>query len=186
MPRKIKIEKESILQIALNIVRKKGAQALNARTLAEELGCSTQPIFSNYGSMEEVKREVIARANHLYERYLQEDMQKAGEFPYKASGKAYIRFAREERELFKLLFMRDRSKEETENTDSLKPLIQLLIKQTGLSEEDALLFHLEMWVCVHGIATMVVTSYLQWNAEMIDRILTDAYLGARNRFGVKE
>ncbi len=186
MPRKTKIEKESIVQAALALGKEKGAQALNARDLAERLGCSTQPLFSNYRNMEEIKTEVMAQANALYEAYLAEDMQKGELPPYKASGMAYIRFAREERELFKMLFMRDRSGEEIDNDDSIKPLVQLIMENTGISEKEAYLLHLEMWVYVHGIATMVATAYLEWNSEMISRMLTDAYLGLKYRFTKKE
>ena len=64
--------------------------------------------------MEEVGQEVLAASDLLYQNYLREDMAKGKYPPYKASGMAYIRFAKEERELFKLLFMRDRSREKIE------------------------------------------------------------------------
>ena len=48
----------------------------------------------------------------------------AGQYPpYKASGMAYIRFAREQRELFKLLFMRDRTNEEKAAGEELEALL---------------------------------------------------------------
>lgn len=50
-------------------------------------------------------------ANNLYQNYLKEDMTSRKYSPYKASGMAYIRFAKKEKELFKLLFMRDRTHE---------------------------------------------------------------------------
>ena len=103
--------------------------------------------------------------------------------PYKASGMAYIGFAREERELFKLLFMRDRSGERIEeDRESIRLLLELLQKNLGVSEDDAYLFHLEMWVYVHGIATMIATSYLDWDDEFVSRVLTDAYVGLKYRY----
>lgn len=183
MPPKPKVSKTDIVTAALTIVRESGAAALNARAVAAALGVSTQPVFSHYATMDELRGDVITSANALYQQYLSEDMARGDYPPYKASGMAYIRFAREERELFRLLFMRDRSKERIhKDSGELAPLIQLIRKNTGLSEEDAFLFHLEMWVCVHGIATMIATSYLEWDVDMISRMLTDCYMGLTTRY----
>jgi AcrR family transcriptional regulator len=48
MPPKVRITKEDIINAAIEIVRKDGAQAINARNLAAYLNCSTQPVFSNF------------------------------------------------------------------------------------------------------------------------------------------
>ena len=60
-------------------------------------------------------------------------------------------------------------------------LIEVIMKGTGLSEERAYLLHLEMWVYVHGIASMLATSYLNWDMDFASRALTDAYQGLRAR-----
>ena len=187
MPPKVKVTKEDIINAAAHVIRENGAAALNARAVAARLGASTQPIFSHYNTMEALKNDVISYANEIYQSFLQRDMT-SGEYPaYKGSGMAYIRFAREERELFKLLFMRDRSNEEIpQSFDEIKPIIQIIQKSTGLSEEDASMFHLEMWVYVHGIATMIATSYLEWDGDMISKMLTDGYEGLKARYCGKE
>ena len=160
MPPKAKVTREEILSACVDIIRESGFSAVNARALASRLGCSTQPIFSNYQSMEELKKDALAYADRLYQSRLQKAMASRQYPPYKASGMAYIAFAKEERELFKLLFMRDRSHEVPEDPSSIQPLIEEIQRNTGLGREDAFLFHMEMWVYVHGIATMVATSYL--------------------------
>lgn len=187
MPPKAKVTKDDIIRAAVNVIRENGAAALNARAVASKLGTSTQPIFSNYESMDTLKADVIASVNDIYHHYLECDMS-SGEYPvYKASGIAYIRFAREERELFKLLFMRDRSNEIiADNADEIKPLLQIIQKNTGLCEQDAYIFHIEMWVYVHGIATMIATSYLELDWETVNRMLTDAYSGLRERYRRKD
>lgn len=183
MPPKAKVTKEDIIHAAADVIREDGAAALNARAVASRLGTSTQPIFSHYNTMEALKTDTVSYADELYQSFLQRDMT-SGEYPvYKASGIAYIRFAREEKELFKLLFMRDRSKEKIpQNLDEIRPIIQIIQKNTGLSEQDAAMFHLEMWVYVHGIATMIATSYLEWNGDMISKMLTDGYMGLKERY----
>ena len=46
MPPKVKVKKEDVINAAVDIVRCSGAQAINARTIASALNCSTQPVFS--------------------------------------------------------------------------------------------------------------------------------------------
>lgn len=183
MPPKFKFTREEIIAAALNITRKKGMEGLTARSLAAQLGSSAKPIFGLFQNMEEVQQEVLIAANKQYHYFLQVDMAEGKYPPYKASGIAYIRFAKEERELFKLLFMRDRSREsKEENRDEIRPLLEIIMKNLGIDEEEAYLFHLEMWMYVHGIATMVATSYLEWDTDFIDRALTDAYIGLKYHY----
>lgn len=187
MPPKIKITRDNIIESAVGIIRKKGMEALSVRNIAADLGCSTQPVFSNFRTMEELKAAAVEAADALYQSYVRTEISR-GEFPpYKASGMAYIRFAREERELFRLLFMRNRTGEKIdETTEGIEGLLDILQQNAGLSREDAFLFHLEMWVYVHGIATMIATSYLEWDSRIISRMLTDAYEGMKKRYADRE
>ena len=179
MPPKVKITKENIVNAALDIVRKDGAAALNARSLAAAIGCSTQPLFSNFSSMEELDAEVIKTAYELYIGFINAEIER-GEYPiYKAYGRAYIRFASEERELFKLLFMRDRRGEDISPTPDFDASVKMIMEANGFERERAELFHLEMWSVAHGIATMLATSFLSLAEWVISRMLSDAYSGIR-------
>lgn len=183
MPPKVKFSREEIIAAALDIVREGGMTALTARSLAARLGSSAKPVFGLFENMQEVQKEVMLAANAEYQEFLYAEMMRGIYKPYKATGMAYIAFARKEKELFKLLFMRDRSDEQGDTRDeSVADIIALISRNTGLSEEEARLFHLEMWIFVHGIATMIVTNYLDWEEEYISRALTDAYEGLRTRW----
>lgn len=183
MPPKFKFTRDAVIEAALDLTRENGIAAVTARGLGAKLGSSAKPVFGLFQNMEEVQQEVLKAANRLYQSYLQKDMSSGIYPPYKASGMAYIRFAKEEKELFKLLFMRDRSQEKIEeNKEEIRPLLELIQKNTGLNEEDAYLLHLEMWLYVHGIATMIATSYLDWDMEFISNVLTDGYIGLKYRY----
>lgn len=183
MPPSVRIKKEDIVAEAVSLVRQKGMDSLNARELAARLHCSTQPIFSNFAAMEELEAVVMEEAYRYYVEYIARGMQDTAYPPYKASGMAYIRFAREEHHLFHLLFMRDRSGEEIrENREEIAPLITLIAKNNGFTEEEAYRLHLEMWLFVHGIAAMIATSYLVWDEDTVSGMLTDEYLGLTARF----
>ena len=186
MPPKCRFTREEIIQAALDLTAEKGVGALTARGLAQRLGSSAKPIFGLFANMEEVQQEVVKAANLRYQEYLRQDMSAGRYPPYKASGMAYIRFAREQRELFKLLFMRDRTNEEKAAGEELEALLSLIRQSMGLSREEAYRFHMEMWIYVHGIATMIATAYLEWDMDFISAALTDAYQGLRLRFLPKE
>ena len=185
MPPKVRITKDDVANAALEIVRTSGEQALNARTLAAALGCSTQPVFSNFANMEELRIAVMEKADALCQEYIRREVE-SGEFPaYKASGMAYIRFAKEERELFKLLYMCDRAGEPPEESALTDQMESLVHSNTGLDGMQAKLFHLEMWAYVHGIATMFATGYLNLPWELVSQMLTDSYQGLRKQNGME-
>lgn len=186
MAPKVKVSKEDIVNAAVEIVRKNGDQAINARLLAETLNCSTQPIFSNFSTMEELRLAAIEKMNAVYDAYIAREIA-AGKYPaYKASGMAYIRFAKEEKEMFKLLFMCDRSGAPIpSDTQSFNQMADMVRSNTGMSLERTRLFHLEMWVVVHGIATMFATGFLDLDWELVSKMLTDAYQGLRKQYGME-
>ena len=186
MPPRVKITKDEIVDMAVQLVREQGADAINARTIAVLAGCSTQPIFSNFATMDALRLAVVERANALCEEYIRRETERGEVPPYKASGLAYIRFAKEEKELFKLLYMRDRANEsDTTQMETNASMEELVRRNTGLSADDVKLFHLEMWAYVHGIATMFATGFLDLEWELVSRILTDAYQGLRKQYGLE-
>ncbi len=183
MPPKIKVLKKDIINAAVDLVRENGETALNARNIASALNCSTQPVFSNFETMEELRSAVIEAADRLCNEYIQREVEKALYPPYKASGMAYIRFAKEEKELFRLLYMRDRSAEAIpEETELGSQMENLVHDNTGLEGDDKKLFHLEMWSYVHGIATMTATGFCNLEWELISKMLTDAYQGMKKQY----
>lgn len=179
MAPKIKVTKKDIIETAIELIRKNGEGTLNARNIAAALNCSTQPIFSNFMTMEELQSEVL---NSIYEKYLGflDKEANSGKYPqYKAYGMAYIRFAKEEKELFKLLFMRDRTGEKMAYSSDFEKSVEMIMKSNGVNEDTANLMHLEMWSCVHGIGTMLATSFFELDWDKIGNILTDVYQGIR-------
>lgn len=182
MPPKVKITKEEIIQATVALVRTNGSESINARAVANALNCSTQPIFSNFATMDKLKEAVITDAYALYLDFIKIEVE-SGKYPeYKAFGMAYIRFAMEEKELFKLLFMRDRTGEDLSPPPDFERSVEIISKLNGISIEIARLIHLETWACVHGIATMIVTSFLPLELDLISNMISDVYLGVRTRY----
>ena len=186
MPPKVKITKEDIIETALEMCRRDGEVSINARSIAAALGCSTQPVFSNFATMDELKLATMSAAYELYFGFLQKEME-SGKYPkYKSFGMAYIRFAKEEKELFKLLFMCDRDGKELIPTADFEASVDMIMKANGITREKARLMHLEMWTCVHGIGTMLATSFLSLDEKLIEDMLADVYQGLRAKHLSKE
>ena len=185
MPPKFKFTREQIVQTALELAREGGMSAITAKSVGEKLNSSVKLVFGQFDNMEEVKNEVLKEAYRFWRNYIQAAMGRNEYPPYATSGMAYIHFAKEEKELFKLLFMRDRSGEVIDDSVDMKPIIEAIQRASGLSAEDAYMVHTEMWMFVHGIATMVATSYLTWDDQLISQFLTDAYFGMKHRFSEK-
>ena len=85
-----------------------------------------------------------------------------------ASGMGCITFAKTEPHLFSMLFMCDQSRDQRERMErKLQPIIELIERQLGMSVDTATAFHMHMWIHVHGIASMIVTHYLDWDEQHI-------------------
>ncbi len=182
MPPKNKFTKQDIINAALNITREKGIGRVTARAVGEKLNASPKVIFGLFDSMDSLVKEVKNAAYGLYLDFTKREVE-ANRYPvYKSIGMAYIRFAYSEKELFRLLFMCDKEEREAGTEMDVGPIVEILSREIEISKEEARLFHLEMWMFTHGIASTVVTSFYGWDDGLIEKILTDCYIGLKYRF----
>lgn len=177
MPPRTKIKKEDIIHATFNIVRKEGMEAVNARRIASELNCSVQPIFSNFSNMEDLKNEVIQLA---FEKYLEYITSGSGsDIQYKTIGLNYIRLAREEPKLFKVLFMykSDMSYSHFMSSNQSYHFIEeSIMKAVDIDKKNISSFHSKMWFFTHGIATLIASETCTFTDEEIDELLTEEYV----------
>lgn len=177
MPPKQKFSRQEIVEAALRLTREKGIAAVTARDLGATLGISSRPVYTAFSNMAELKGEVYTAAAECFEAYCHEKMQNSPYPKYKALGLAYVGFAREECELFKLLFMSDREEipRAKEKNPGFSEGVSLVREQTGIDTKAAERFHSEIWIFVHGIATMIATATLDWEEETVSSMMTDVY-----------
>lgn len=186
MPPKIKYTKADLLRAAFRLTRARGIGAVNARAIARELGCSTQPIFRAFHSMDDVTAEVLRMANDLYGSYITRSASRSNR-PYLSSGLAYLAFAQEEPELFRLLYMNKRIGEDAadETSDPAKDFVlDLVMESTGLTREQATEFHRHLWIYTHGLASMIATRFITLDAGQAERLLRTQYRAVRALFGL--
>ena len=168
--------RESLVKKAVEMVKERGIDSLGIRSFAEYAGISTQPVYLNFGNFQGLKEAVISEINDLYEDFSKKEIEKGKYPPYKASGVAYVNFARVHPELFKILFMRSRKGEATKKADEyFDEKAKEVSNNLGLEEKKARDFHFLMWVIVHGMATQIATDYLSIDEETVSEVLTRAY-----------
>lgn len=178
MPPKQKYTQQRILDAAFEIMRTNGIDAIGSRQVADKLNCSTQPIFSYFKDMEDLKQAVINKAKELYSSYVKKGL--TYERSFKGTGMEYINFAKKEPELFKLLFMSDYKHEINsflDFDDNKDIVLQSLMEYSGFDKENAEKLYFMIWIFTHGIAVMCATNTMAFTQDQISNLLADAYIG---------
>lgn len=177
LPAKKVVTKEDILKAAVDIVRENGIEALNMRTLAQRCNCSTQPIYLSFNGIDELKEELLKVIGDIFDKRIEREIALGKYPPYKAVGMGYIAFAMEDKQLFKYLLMRKRTTESDWDKNSFDKSTFMIMKNFGLYKDEASKLHTQMWLFVHGIATMLATGYLNWDEQMISEMISEIFKG---------
>lgn len=178
MPPKAKITKNMILNTVLEITRQAGFDTVNARSIAGKLQCSTRPIFTCYENMDELKNDFLAFAYEYYEQYVADYHNSVHVSPSLILPLSYIEFAREESNLFKLLFINDMDLNMTEardfyhETDNEKRA-QLFSETVGIDAERAKVIFLDLFLYTHGIAVLTATKKLTLDRDNAEKMVTN-------------
>ena len=180
MPPKAKITKDMVIAAGFDIVRSEGQESLNVRKIAAKLECSTQPIMYHYKTVDELKADIYATADGFHTKYITTPNENAYD-PLLSIGLNYIRFAEEERFLFRFLFQSDKFRNigfrEMLDGEEHDFLIQPLAKQTGLAPEQAKTVFETLFICVHGYASMLANNSMEYSEEHFAEILTTVFMG---------
>ena len=174
MAPKNKFTKEEMVEAALRVVRAKGIDGLTAKTMADALGTSTQPIFTAFGSMDAVRQAVYAAAVRVYDGYTSAGLKER--IPFFGVGMQYIRFAREEPELYRFLFLTRAQDQQCSATKSMEHLRELvrptLVNIYHITAEEADVYFRDLWFVVHSLSTLIVTGDCPYSDREIGQILT--------------
>lgn len=165
MPPTVRFTRDAVLHAACQLMRREGMDALNARAIAKELGGSTQPIFRLFTNMEDLHRELILYVARQFQAHAEADMAQS-DSPYIQLCTTYLLYGRDEPELFKLLFMRDRvSKGQYSDQTNFDLVLNIIKKETPLDDETALRFFERTWLFIHGLAVCIATKYIPCQDE---------------------
>lgn len=181
MPPKAKITKDMIINAAFEIARKNGAEEISARTVAEKLGTSTQPVMYHFATIAELKRATYAKADEFHTKYITEFDMSDVDIMHEI-GRRYIQFAAEEKNLFRFLFQSDfiagNSIAGIIDSEDAFPVAELMSKAMGIDIEKTKQVFLTIAMFAHGYASMLANNTLDYNEDVIMSHLELAFNGA--------
>lgn len=180
MPPKPKYTREQIIAAAVELVSQKGMEALTAKELGNALHTSATPIFTVFNSMQEVQEAVKTAAMGRFEDYAHKV---SGDMPiFKQAGMQMILFAKEEPNLYRLVFM-------SKNSDVrsfadiyghlggvAEECLDAIQADYGLSVEDARALFEHTWIHTYGIGTLCATGMCDFTQEEISQMLTQDFI----------
>ena len=162
MPAVRRISRDAIVDAAVEVLREGGFSAVNARSVAKKLGCSTQPIYSSFQNMDELKAALRARAIALHTQRVQDSLRahEGNDTRYSSYGMGFVKFAAEEKQLFRWLYLDGEQLGPYRNDVLFPEAIEVIVEEFGYSKETARLFHQDMVYYSYGLAILANTEHL--------------------------
>ena len=178
MPPRVKFTKEEIVEAALRVTREGGIDSLTARSLAAELGASTRPMFTYLETVDELKHEVHEAAKGIYKTYIERGL--AEPVPFLGVGQNTIRFAREEPELFRLLFLQKPDGADGGAAEALA-FSQDLVRDSimGIYKMDAYeadCYYRNLWLIAFSFCAMIAAGECPYTDEQMSAMFTEVSL----------
>ena len=178
MPPRVKFTKEEIVEAALRVTRESGIDSLTARSLAAELGASTRPMFTYFETVDELKHEVHEAAKGIYKTYIERGL--AEPVPFLGVGQNTIRFAREEPELFRLLFLQKPDGADGGAAEALA-FSQDLVRDSimGIYKMDAYeadCYYRNLWLIAFSFCAMIAAGECPYTDEQMSAMFTEVSL----------
>jgi hypothetical protein len=167
-----------ILEATFQITREKGFEGVNARSLAKVIGCSTQPVFSQYENMSDLKKEFHKYLGKYFDDYALGRAAQAENFS-NAIGRAYIEFARNESNLFQVLFMSEcfglNGFSDMFADEGNLEAAKMMSDKLGISLEASKSLYMKTWIFLHGIASLIATKSINLSNEEAEQMHREAY-----------
>ena len=178
MPRNVQITKEKILTAALDVLIREGYSAVNIKSIARELNCSTQPIAWQFGNMDNMRealtKEAVTYANKKMMPTSMDCIEAFWQIGY-----GYINLAFDTPNLFRFVYMGESKNYCRGGFNSILTdkgnavLIDKLYPYLNISKEQAETLFQRMIVYTHGMVSLVVAGVLNCTKEQVYSIVKD-------------
>ncbi len=181
MPPKPKITKEMVIDAAFEVARKAGWENINARTVSDQLHCSTHPVMYHFATIEALKRAAYEKADRFHTEYLM-NVSGSREEIMLGIGLNYIRFAVEEPNLFRFLFQsgvaQGSSLLEMIDSEALLPVLLAMQRGMDLNLDQTKEVFVTLSMFVHGYASLLANNATAFDEKLIAEQLKRVYAGA--------
>lgn len=180
-----KVTREMIIEAGLRVLREDGFESINARSIANKAGFSTQPIYKEFANMEELKDILREEARKLHTQMIQDYIVNQNVFEYMAYGLGFVKFAREEKQFFRYLyldgFMDNRPVEDV----NWENIIEAMMKGFGWDRQTCEKFHMDMSLYTYGLAIMAYIGTTVMSDDEIRECLNRQYEALYSIYGKK-
>ena len=178
MPPKTRITRDMIIDAAFEIIREKGHEQLNARSIADHLHCSTQPVLYSFRTVDEIRSAVYEKADAYHSQYIMPD--EKDEDPMLALGLKYIRFGHEENSLFRFLFQTDQFGGMDIRTLMKNPeldfIVNIMAEEMKCDKKKARERFLSFFCLVHGLASLMANNSMKYDKKQCQKMLEEMFL----------
>lgn len=175
MPPKVKFTSREIIEAAVKITREKGIDAVTAREVGATLGVSSRPMFTYFDTVKDLKSEVYIYAKNLYKEYVENGLK--AEIPFLGVGQQYLRFAKEEPNLYKYLFLTPPDGVKGGVMEGLKLSQELarksLMQIYNMDADTADKYFRDLWLVAYSFTTMIAIGECPYNDDEISAIFTE-------------
>lgn len=175
MPKQ-RITREQVIDAAFRLAREKGMEGVQVKELACSLGCSVQPIYTYCNNMEDLRRMVEERTAGFAREYATQHRDPAD--PFRSTGLAYLRLAREEPHLYRIFFSRRQqggSWEELYCREADPARARELAEALGLTLTAAQRLHLHMLLYTAGVGHVLASFQGEMDVETAAEQMESAY-----------
>ena len=164
MPKKAVFSKKQIFDTAFALFESKGLEAITARNLGKALSSSPAPIYAHYSSITDLKNELISVAKDRFLEYLKNPVT---DKIYLNIGIGICTFAKENKQLFVSIFLREQSFSDLirEFIDVIKIEIDKDDRFSNLSVEFKDMLFFDCWTYAHGLSTLIATGFFPADKE---------------------
>ena len=150
---RLRFTKEVVIEAGYELMKKEGFQNISVRKIANYLKCSTAPIYFNFSTVDELKEEIINMCKEKLKKYLYGNY---SERKILSGAIGFVIFAREEKELFRTIFLDTTERFEKLYEETLNALLTIE-SFPALKEEEAKKVVNDIWYFLFGYATMLST-----------------------------
>lgn len=175
MPPKQRITREMILETSFAMFCREGMEVVNARSVAKALNCSTQPIFSYFAGMDDLKTSLEQKARELFEAQIAEAIK--SEQPLFNGCMAYYRFAMNQPNLFRQMFLLKRAKQPESlaaiNAALREKVVMPLAQKQNEDPEIVEARCVRLWVYTHGMASLAAMGLLNPGDDEVETMLRE-------------
>lgn len=189
MPRKQSISRELLLEHAVKIAEEQGIAAVTSRSVAQAAGCSIQPVFSHFPTMEELRKQTFFYACQMVEREHMNDMVSEDD-GFDNTIRRILGLARTKPNLYKLCYLSGNDYSASPDNPSMvfqsnRLYLQKLQTESGLDIHTCQDIFSRSLMMIYGIATMICVNGVECSdeiaREMVHRTLNDMIYAASSK-----